>query len=61
MPTLVIKDLPAELHRRLKKEAEKSHRSMTKEAIYLMETALQGEQAPPKRMKCPCLTRGGND
>ncbi len=58
MPTLVIKDLPAELHRRLKKEAEKSHRSMTKEAIYLMETALQGGQAPPQAHEMPVPYQG---
>jgi plasmid stability protein len=40
MPTLVIKDLPAELHRRLKEEAQKAHRSMTREAIYLLEAGL---------------------
>ncbi|HTC21628.1 MAG TPA: hypothetical protein VK859_12315 [bacterium] len=41
MASLVIKDLPPELHRRLKAEALKAHRSMTKEAIYLMEAGLQ--------------------
>jgi plasmid stability protein len=56
MPTLVIKDLPAELHKRLKKEAEKTHRSMTKEAIYLIETALQQEQ--PKVMEMPVPYKG---
>lgn len=40
MPTLVIKDLPAQLHRRLKEEAKKAHRSMTREAIYLLEAGL---------------------
>jgi plasmid stability protein len=56
MPTLVIKDLPVELHKRLKKEAEKTHRSMTKEAIYLLETALQQEQ--PKAMELPVPYKG---
>ena len=50
MATLVIKDLPDELHRRLKEEALKAHRSMTKEAIYLMEAALQ-EKAEPSRLQ----------
>jgi plasmid stability protein len=58
MPTLVIKNLPAELHRRLKKEAEKTHRSMTKEAIYLMETALQGEPTPPQAREMPAPYQG---
>ena len=39
MPSLVIKDLPADLHRRLKAQAEANHRSMTKEAIALLEAA----------------------
>ncbi len=58
MPTLVIKDLPVELHRRLKEEAEKTHRSMTKEAIYLMETALQGEAAPSEARELQAPYRG---
>lgn len=58
MPTLVIKDLPAELHRRLKEEAEKTRRSMTKEAIYLMETALQGETAPFQARELPAPYQG---
>ena len=58
MPTLVIKDLPAELHRRLKEEAERTHRSMTKEAIYLMESALQGEATPPQVREMPAPYKG---
>jgi plasmid stability protein len=58
MPTLVIKDLPAELHRRLKEEAEKTHRSMTKEAIYLMETALQGEPGATQARELPAPYQG---
>lgn len=40
MPALVIKDLPAELHRRLKEEASQHHRSMTQEAIFILEQGL---------------------
>ncbi|HCE44293.1 MAG TPA: hypothetical protein DET40_12155 [Lentisphaeria bacterium] len=40
MPSLVIKHLPPEIHKRLKEEARKNHRSMTKQAITELETAL---------------------
>jgi plasmid stability protein len=40
MPALVIKELPIELHRRLKDEAVQHHRSMTQEAIVILEQGL---------------------
>lgn len=40
MPGLLIKDFPPELHRRLKKEAARYHRSMTRQALALLEQAL---------------------
>ena len=40
MPGLLIKDFPPELHRRLKAEAERHHRSMTRQALALLEQAL---------------------
>lgn len=40
MPALLIKDLPEELHRKLKEEAARHHRSMTREALMLLERAL---------------------
>jgi plasmid stability protein len=40
MPALVIKDLPAVLHRRLKEDAVQHHRSMTQQAIFILEQAL---------------------
>ena len=51
MPGLVIKNLPPELHRRLKERAVRHHRSMTKEVISVLEQALEpnrlGEALPP--------------
>lgn len=50
MAGLVIKDLPDELHRKLKAQAARHHRSMTKEAVALLERGLQMEdvvQEPP--------------
>jgi hypothetical protein len=40
MPGLLIKDFPPELHRRLKQEAARHHRSMTRQALALLEQAL---------------------
>ena len=40
MPGLLIKDFPPELHRRLKQEAARYHRSMTRQALALLEHAL---------------------
>ena len=40
MTGLLIKDFPPELHRRLKEEAERHHRSMTRQALVLLEQAL---------------------
>ena len=42
MPGLLIKDFPPELHRRLKDEAARHHRSMTRQALALLEQALAG-------------------
>ena len=47
MPALVIKDLPAEIHQRLKDEAELHHRSMTQEAIVILEQGLQRARPIP--------------
>lgn len=44
MSALVIKDLPPALHARLKERAQQNHRSLTKEALALLE---QGVLAPP--------------
>ena len=40
MPGLLIKDFPPELHRRLKEDAARHHRSMTRQALALLEQAL---------------------
>jgi plasmid stability protein len=42
MSGLLIKDFPAELHRRLKEEAARHHRSMPRQALALLEEALSG-------------------
>lgn len=40
MPGLLIRDLPDELHRRLKERAAENRRSMNQEVIFLLEQAL---------------------
>ncbi len=58
MAALVIKDLPDLLHRRLKEEAARNRRSMTQQAIAILEHALakpsisgKGEPPPPLELK----------
>lgn len=47
MPALVIKDLPVELHRRLKDDAAQHHRSMTQQAIVILEQGLHRVRTLP--------------
>ena len=47
MPTITLKNVPDELHRRLKEVAAQNHRSLNREAIRLLEESLHAE--PPAR------------
>jgi plasmid stability protein len=49
MPGLLIKDLPSQLHRRLKARAAAMHRSLSREALVILERALD-ERAGPRRL-----------
>lgn len=40
MGTLVVKNLPDDLHEQLKQQARKNHRSVTKEVVKLIESAV---------------------
>ena len=40
MPTIVIKNLPDSLHLKLKERSKRHHRSVTKEVIAMIETAV---------------------
>lgn len=42
MASLIIRDIPPELHRRLKAQAKKARRSMGKEALHLIEQVMAG-------------------
>ena len=41
MPALLIKDIPKDLHVQLKRRAARNHRSLTKEALAILEGALR--------------------
>jgi plasmid stability protein len=40
MPSLTLKNVPEDLHQRLKEQAERHRRSMNQEAIWILEQAL---------------------
>ena len=44
MATLTLKDLPADLHRRLKARAERNGRSLNREVIDCLEASFQAER-----------------
>ncbi|PTL36102.1 hypothetical protein CLG94_05395 [Candidatus Methylomirabilis limnetica] len=48
MSTLVIKNFPEKLHVRLKAQAQRHHRSVTKEVVSLIESVLAAPRQPPK-------------
>jgi plasmid stability protein len=45
MASLLIKDLPPELHERLREAARRNHRSMAKQVIAMLEDALVSRPA----------------
>jgi plasmid stability protein len=47
MAGLLIKDLPTDLHRKLKVRAAANRRSLSGEAITILETVLQDRSGPP--------------
>lgn len=55
MPGLLIKDLPRELHQKLKESATRHHRSLAKEALALLEEALA---KPPRDTEPPRTFQG---
>jgi plasmid stability protein len=57
MATFLLRDLPAELHRRLKEEAVRNHRSMSQQVVAILERHLADAQPqsypPPVRVAFP--------
>jgi plasmid stability protein len=47
MPGLLIKNVPAELHRKLKRRARENRRSLSSEALVLLEAAVGDAAGPP--------------
>ena len=47
MPALLIKDFPPALHGKLRETAARHHRSMSRQALALLEDALRALAAPP--------------
>ena len=47
MPALLIRDLPDDLHCKLKDRAAANHRSMSRELLVLLEEALHEPAGPP--------------
>jgi plasmid stability protein len=45
MPGLLIRDLPDDLHQKLKERAARNRRSLAKETLVILETALRGASA----------------
>jgi plasmid stability protein len=48
MATLTIKNVPEELHKRLKENAVRNRRSINSEAITCLEAVLQGKRMDPR-------------
>ncbi len=53
MPGLLIKNLPEPLHHKLKERAARNRRSMTKEALHLLEMVLEANPMEPPDMPAP--------
>lgn len=58
MATLVIKNFSDDLHARLKDQARRNHRSLTKEAVSLLEQGVMGSRQPFK-LSPPLRLAGG--
>ena len=47
MPGMLIKEIPEELHRRLKERAAANRRSLSREVLVMLETAVAEPAGPP--------------
>ena len=57
MPSVLIKDIPKELHRQLQRRAKQNRRSMNQETIHLLEAAVSGKTARLAELPPPLPTR----
>jgi plasmid stability protein len=58
MSTLVLRNVPADLHAMLKAQARRNHRSLNREAVSLIEKALLGHRAATE-LPPPISLEGG--
>lgn len=58
MATLVIKNLPEQVHARLRAQAERNRRSLTQEAIHLIESGITVPRLAPT-LPPPVKVKGG--
>lgn len=56
--TITLKNVPPELHRSLKENAQRHKRSLNQEAIHVLETSLFAEQARRYSLRQPPPVRG---
>ena len=56
--TIVVKNFPDDLHARLKEQAERNRRSVTKEVVTLIERGLAPVRVAPK-LSPPIKLKGG--
>lgn len=59
MPGLLIKNLPPVLHRRLRERAKTSHRSLSSEALNILEEALDERAGPPALEEVDAMRQTG--
>lgn len=59
MPGLLIKNLPPLLHRRLRERAKTSHRSLSSEALNILEEALDERAGPPSLTEVDTMRQTG--
>ncbi|MGH8453901.1 MAG: FitA-like ribbon-helix-helix domain-containing protein [Nevskiales bacterium] len=59
MSTLVVKNLPDQLHEQLKLRAQRNHRSVTKEVVSLIEASVNARR-PNKELPPPLKLKSGH-
>ncbi len=57
MSALLIKDMPPVLHTRLRQDAQKHHRSMTRHAIAILEASLAPAQLRVEDLPAPLKSK----
>ncbi len=58
MPTIVVKNVPEAVHARLKAQAERNHRSVSKELLTLIESTTAPKRVAPT-LPPPIKLKGG--